>query len=102
MTSAGCRFASRPVPVGLSASCVRLQRPCSAGYVCLLAFAMPCPLPSSFLPPFSVALPPCSVHVRQDRRGKLYRLSCWQLQHGPAEAARAPFVTFYLFFLQSP
>ena len=41
---------SRPVPVGLSAGCVRMQRPCSAGYVCLLAFAMPCPLPSSFAP----------------------------------------------------
>ena len=33
---------------------------CSAGFVCLLAFAMPCPLPSSFLPPFNFALPPCS------------------------------------------
>ena len=31
----------------------------------------------------------------------LYRLSCWQLQHGPAEAARAPVFDFSPFFLQS-
>ena len=35
--------------------------------------------------------PPVHVHVRQDHRSrKLYELSRWQLQRGPAVAARAP------------
>ena len=34
--TAGCFVSSRPVPGRSSAGCVRLQRPCSAGYVCLL------------------------------------------------------------------
>ena len=61
-------FSSRPVPVGLSACCVRLQRPSSAGYVCLLAFAMPCPLPFSSFAPVQCCFAPCSFHVRQDQR----------------------------------
>ena len=72
-----------------------LQRPCSAGFVCLFTFAMPCPLPTSSVCPRSILLcPPVHFHVRQDRRRKLYGLSCWQLQHGPAVAARAPVLTF--------
>ena len=56
------------------------------------------------LAPFYFALPPCSFHVRQDRRVKLYELSRWQLQHRPAVAARAPvhLFDFLPFFLQSP
>ena len=42
----------RPVPDGESAGCVCLQCLVQQA-VCLLAFAMPCPLPSTFLPPFS-------------------------------------------------
>ena len=58
----------RPVPGGESAGCVRLQWLVLQA-VCLLAFAMPCPLPfSSFLPPCcSFCFSPCSFHVRQDR-----------------------------------
>ena len=43
----------RPVPDGESAGCVRLQWLVLRA-VCLLAFAMPCPLPSTFLPPSSL------------------------------------------------
>ena len=94
-----------------------LQRPGSAGCVCL-----PChlchviPLPFSTVCPRSLCFDPCSFHVRQYRREELFvsppqatclqaaRLSCWQLQHGPAVAARAPVhrFDFYPFFLQSP
>ena len=53
------------------------------------------------LPLFILLCPPVHVHVRQDRRRrKLYGLSRWQLQHGPAVAARAS-VDFLPFFLQS-
>ena len=64
----GCCFATRPVPGRPSAGCVRLQRPCSAGYVCLLTFAMPCPLPFSSFAPVQCCFSPCSFHVRQDQR----------------------------------
>ena len=44
--------------------------------------------------------PPVHFHVRQDRR-ELYELSRWQLQRGPAVAARAPVLTFTLFPAES-
>jgi len=84
---------------------------CSAGFLFACChLCLPCPLPSSFAP-FKFAFPrsvlillclPCPFHVRQDRREELFvsppqatclqaaRLSRWQLQHGPAVAARAP------------
>ena len=46
------------------------------------------------LSPFKCCFAPVHFHVRQDRRVRLYELSRWQLQHGPAEAARASVVTF--------
>ena len=62
----------RPEPGGESAGCVRLQWLVLRA-VCLLAFAMPCPLPSTFLPPFNFALfAPVHFHVRQDRH-KLFQ-----------------------------
>ena len=74
---------------------------CSAGFMCLLAFAMPCPLPfSTFLPPF-ILLCPLFIPCAPGSSRKLERLSCWQLQHGPAVAARAS-VDSFTFFLQSP
>ena len=51
------------------------------------------------------ALPPVHFHVLQDHHtNSLHaaRLSCWQLQHGPAVAARAPVSFDSFFFLQSP
>ena len=95
----------RPVPGGESAGCVCLQ--------CLfsgLLFALPS-LPAmptaliKFLPPFSLLCPhsfalfafhlflPCapgSFEVLGPAVCKLRELSRWQLQHGPAVAARAP------------
>ena len=62
-----------------------------------LPLCLPCPLPSSTscFAPFTVLCLPCSFHVLQDRRVRASslpaaRLSRWQLQHGPAVAARAP------------
>ena len=66
--------------------------------------------------PFLLRLPPVHVHVRQDRRLagpavclsvrasslQATKLSRWQLQHGPAVAARAPVHLTIFFFLQSP
>ena len=98
---------SRPVPVGLSAGSVRLQRPSSAGCACLPAtFALPCPLPFSSVCPRSLCfaptcLFPCAPGSSQATVCKLQGLPCWQLQHGPAVAVRAPVLTF-TFFLQSP
>ena len=83
----------RPVPGGESAGRVRLKclvlRP-----VCLLAFAMPTAL-LNILPPFILlCLPPvhsmCARIVPSNNSLQAARLSCWQLQHGPAETARAP------------
>ena len=77
-SSGSCCFAARPAICWLlfHQGLCRAENPpavsaCS-GFVlqavCLLAFAMPCPLPfSTFCPPF-ILLFPCSVHVRQDRR----------------------------------
>ena len=62
-SSSAAVVSSRPVPVGSSAGCVCLQRPSSAGCVCLLAFAMPCLLPSSFAPWFNIALPPLFISM---------------------------------------
>ena len=106
--SAGCFL--RPVPDGESAGCVRLQ------WLVLRAVCLPaiptahqhlapvqhfaCPRPFSCF----VVLSPVSCHVRQDhhlagpavclsaRASSLpaTKLSRWQLQHGPAVAARAP------------
>ena len=107
-------FVLRPVPGG---GCVRLQ--CSVLRAFLFAChslpAMPTALnvlaPVQLLqvclPPFTLLrLPPVPFHVRQDRQlgpavcqGQQFvrasslpaaRLSRWQLQHGPAVAARAP------------
>ena len=86
---------SRPVPGGESAGCVRLQWLVLQA-VCLLAFAMPCPLPfSTFLPPFILLCLPLFIPCvpgspPQPTCLQAARLSCWQLQHGPAVAARAP------------
>ena len=56
LPSAGRCFFLRPVPGGESAGCVCLQCLVQQA-VCLLAFAMQCPLPSStFLPPFNFIL----------------------------------------------
>ena len=97
-------FAARPAncwPLVLEACAGRRIRrlcppavACSAGYVCLLlAFAMPTAL-LMFLPPFCsfCLLPVHSMCARIDVAPvcKLQELSCWQLQHGPAVAARAP------------
>ena len=104
----------RPVPGGESAGCVCLQLPCSAGFylpACSFLPAMPTAL-LNILPPFSLlcALPrsflllfcfplfmPCapgSSFRASSLSGpavcKLLELSRWQLQHGPAVAARAP------------
>ena len=95
-------FTTRPVPVGSSAGCVCLQRPCSAGFVCLPTFAMPCLLPMFTSPRSVLHFPaPCSLPCAPGSSCKLQELPCWQLQHGPAVAARAPVLTF-TFFLQSP
>ena len=90
----------RPVPDGLSAACVRLQRPCSAGFVacCRLCHAMPTAL--IVLAPVQCCFAPCSFHVRQDRRKLLYELSRWQLQHGPAVAARASLDSYAFLFTE--
>ena len=78
--------------------------------VCLSTLCLPCPLPfTSVLAPVHFALLPlflpCAPGSSQVKATCLQaaRLSRWQLQHGPAVAARAPvpFVTF-TFFLQSP
>ena len=62
-------FVLRPVPGGESAGCVRLQwlfcRLCACS-----PFAMSCPLPPTFLPPFICFVCPCSFHVRQDHHCK--------------------------------
>ena len=78
---------------------------CSAGYVCLLAFAMPCPLPfSTFLPPFSCfALPPCSFHGRQDQQFA----SCKNCPVGSCNTGLQwrpvrRFIVDFTFFLQNP
>ena len=91
----------RPVPGGLSAGCVRLQRPCSAGCVpARLCHAMPTAL-LIVLAPVQVCFAPCSFPCAPGSSLEVVGLSCWQLQHGPAVAARAS-VDFLPFFLQSP
>ena len=83
-------FVLRPVPGGESAGCVAcsglVQQAVLAFHLChfMPTALIVCPVL------FNFALPPVHYHVRQDRRRKLYGLSCWQLQHGPAVAARAP------------
>ena len=100
----GCCFAARPESAGSSAAVVLLQGLCRSNrppavfacsgpvlpalLACHLCHVMPTALLISL--PRSFCFAPCSFHVRQDRRRELYRLSRWQLQHGPAEAARAP------------
>ena len=107
----------RPVPGGESAGCVRLQWLVQQAFCCLPPLCLPCPLPfisscpRSFAP-FSLLAPvhfaplccaPVPCHVRQAHRRfrassllsgpavcQLQKLSRWQLQHGPAVAARAP------------
>ena len=74
-----------------------LQRPGSAGCVpARLCHAIPTAL-HKFMPPF-ILFAPCPFHVRQDHHTnslQAARLSCWQLQHGPAVAARAPVFDFF-------
>ena len=116
-------FVLRPVPDGASAGCVCLQ--CLfCGLCACLPFCLPCLLLSTSCPrssfasscfaPIHFASPLFHCHVRQDRRFrassllsgpavcKLRELSRWQLQHGPAVAARAPVHLTVSFFLQSP
>ena len=55
----------------------------------------PCLLPSSSFAPFCFDFPPpppppCSFPCAPGSSQELQGLSCWQLQHGPAVAARAP------------
>ena len=115
-------FAARPaICCRLFCSLCRTESPlavsacsaCSAGCVPVQPLpAMPTALnslpPFSCLPPFSsFLLAPVSFHVRQDQQFKhhvckLRELSRWQLQHGPAVAARAPGPFDCFFFLQSP
>ena len=112
MTSAGCCFAarpvpagssaavvsSRPVPVGSSAGYVRLQRPCSAGFVSLppLPFHAHCP---HRLPPFSFALPPpVHFHVLQDRRGSCKDCPVGSYNTGLQWRPVRRFLTFDSFF----
>ena len=105
----------RPVPGGESAGCVA----CSglvlqAVFACRVTFAMPYPLPFSTVCPRSsllcpvlfILLCPCSFPCAPGSAVcykptvcKLRELSRWQLQHGPAVAARAPvpFRDSYLF-----
>ena len=117
-------FVLRSVPDGESAGCVCLQRFCSAGFVCACCHFLPamptallnsCPrsFASSLLCPYSCAFAchlfiPCAPGSPLSRAGGLFsvrasslpaaRLSRWQLQHGPAVAARAPVhLTFFLF-----
>ena len=106
-SSAGCCFAERPancwlfvlrglcradhLPAVFACSGLVLR----ALFACLLAFAMPCPLPFSSVAPFILLCPPpCSFHVcRNPRKAsvcKLQELSRWQQQRWSAVAARAP------------
>ena len=124
-------FVLRPVPDGESAGCVCLQC-CSAGFLfACLPFCLTCPLPlSSLLAPslFSLLCPVhfcfiCHLFIAMCARigqGQQFvlgpavcvrasslpatTLSRWQLQHGPAVAARAPgpIDSHLFFFLQSP
>ena len=113
-------FVLRPVPGGESAGCGCLQLPCSAGCVpAVSTLCLPCPLPINILPPFSLLCPvhcvllapvhPCAPgsSVRASSlflptRLQAAKLSRWQLQHGPAVAARAPVHLILPFSLQSP
>ena len=97
----------RPVPGGESAGCVRLQCLFSRLLFCLPAiFACHAHCPHQHLAPIQVCLPPsisvcfcfvcpCSMPCAPGspfvRASSLpaARLSRWQLQHGPAVAARA-------------
>ena len=92
-TSVAVVVSLRPVPGRLPAGCVHLQWLCSAGYVCLLAFAMPTAL--LILPPFILLCPhlfvPCAPGSSvQATSFQAARLSRWQQQRGSAVAARAP------------
>ena len=105
-SSAGC-FAARPVPAGSSAAVY--FKACAGQFICrlfacLLTFAMPCLRPTSILPHSVLHSPaPCSLPCAPGSPCKLQGLPCWQLQHGPAVAARAPIFDFSCFFsLQSP
>ena len=101
----------RPVPGRSSAGCVRLQWLCSAGCVpARLCHAMPTALNvlapvhllQVCLPPFTLLRLPLFIAMcarigfrasslsSNQHVCKLRELSRWQLQHGPAEAARAP------------
>ena len=112
----------RPVPGGESAGCVRLQW-LFCGLCACCRLCLPCPLPSSSCPrsvclvlcPLHCAFPPfipcapgspfsraSSLFVSQGQQFASYGLSRWQLQHGPAVAARAPVHLTLFFFLQSP
>ena len=97
----------RPVPDGASAGCVACSCLVLRAVFCLPChLCLPCPLPSSVCPR-SCAFVLCPVHSMCARIVsaclQAARLSCWQLQHGPAVAARAPvpFLTFPLFPAES-
>ena len=115
----------RPVPGGESAGCVCLQCLIQQA-VCLFIFAChahcphqrSCPRSFCFAPSSSFCFAPvhftllclplfhsmCARITVCLNSLQAARLSCWQLQHGPAVAARAPvpLLTFNIFFLQSP
>ena len=83
----------RPVPGGEYAGCVCLQCLVQQA-VCLSTLCHVMPTALNVLAPVQCCFAPCSFHVRQDQHCtnslQAARLSRWQLQHGPAVAARAP------------
>jgi len=89
---AGRRFRRLcPPAVACSAGCVPVARLCHA---------MPTAL--NVLAPVHFALfAPCHSMCARINSLQAARLSRWQLQHGPAVAARAPVLTFYLFHAES-
>ena len=106
------RLLLRPVPGGESAGCVRLQWLVLRAVCLLFTLCLPCPLPfirscphsTVCFAPVQFALFACTLFISMCARiisvrasslsgpavCKLQELSRWQLQHGPAVAARAP------------
>ena len=99
-----CRLGSPAVAVLQAVFCL----PCHLCHVVPLPFSTVCPRSSLLCPVLFILLCPLSIPCAPGSSVccnslQAARLSCWQLQHGPAVAARAP-VPFdcFFFFLQSP